>query len=958
VDPVVVLPTLRGRAAEIEAVREWARPGSDGRVRTLLMEGEAGIGKTCLLEVARAEAQRSGRSVFVGRADEIERSRPFGVLFDALGWRAAGGVALPASVRQLEAGGSNDDGGALPRSRDPDQRFRMVDAIVGALEEVALDEPVALLLDDLQWADAATLLTVNAITRWLGYLDVAILATMRPVPRTPELAQLLDRLDRDGARHLELGPLDDRAVAELATDVVGAAPGAALRAAVASAAGNPLLATELLHALVDEGSPMVVDGGADLERVVVPPSLRATINRRLAFLGGDVLALLNHASVLGTVFSLADIAAVTGVGASDLARRLRPAVQAGLLVDDAERLRFRHDLVRSAIYEDQPVAMRAALHVEAAQRLAAAGASSLQVAEHIVLGGTSADATTIERLHEAAREVGRQAPATAVRLLEHALEMSGGGVDRRAAMLADLVTALLWSGRPQDAEQRAREGLRVGHGGPDQGLLRLGLVQALSVQGRHRDLIDEVERAVRTQGVREAEASAMLAEAANAQLLSGNVRTAETTARDAVSLGRSVVSEGVAVGLMILSDVARGRGEFEHALDHAQEAVEATERRGGAAHGWRPEIFLAMALRELDRFDEADAALQRGRIADEERGHVAFLPVYGYELATGHFLSGRWDEAVTEAERALALADEVGLAMLRSWPRCLLALIAVHRGDLEAAAAHLADVEPVDPAASTAGVPQSPREALARSLLAEANGDAAAALALLQRAWDDHGGRGNVTALSQLAPDLVRLALASRDPTTAAGVALAVEHAAQLQPVTSVVASAWRCRGLVDADADMLVAAATHLAGSPRRFEHAHACEAAAAALARADRRREAKPLFDAAIDTFDEMGAQHAAASALASARTLGIGRRRRGARTRAAHGWEALTPSETEVVALAADGLTNPEVGRRLFISRRTVQSHLSSAFRKLEITSRVELAALVARRGGAPNERNRSP
>jgi len=955
VDPVVVLPTLRGRAAEIEAVREWARPGSDGGVRVLLVEGEAGIGKTCLLEVARAEAQRLGRSVFVGRADEIERSRPFGVLFEALGWRAAGGVTVPASVRQHEEGGSDGDGGAFPRSRDPDQRFRMVDAIVGALEEVALDEPVALLLDDLQWADASTLLTLNAITRWLGYLDVAILATMRPVPRTRELARLVDRLDRDGARHLELGPLDDRAVADLATDVVGASPGAALRAAVASAAGNPMFATELLRVLADEGSLVVVDGRAELERVVVPPSLRATINRTLAFLGADALALLSHASVLGTAFSLADLAAVTGVGASDLTRRLRPAVQAGLLVDDAGRLRFRHDLVRSAIYEDHPVAMRAALHVEAAQRLAAAGASSLQVAEHIVLGGTSADATTIDRLHEAAREVGRQAPATAVRLLEHALEMSGGGFDRRAAMLADLVTALLWCGRPQEAEQRAREGLRMGSDAPCQGLLWLGLVQALSVQGRYRALIDEVERALRTHGVTEAEASTMLAEAANAHLLSGDVRTAETTAREAVSLGRSVGSEGVAAGLMILSDVARGRGEFQGALDHALEAVEVTERRGGVVHGWRPEIFLAMALRELDRFDEAHAAIQRGRIADEERGHVTFLPVYGYELATGHFLSGRWDEAVTEADRALALADEVGLVMLRSWPRSLLALIAVQRGDLEAAAAHLADLDPVDPAASSAVGLQPPREALARSLLAEANGDAAAALVLLQRAWDGHGGRGNVSALSQLAPDLVRLALASGDRTTAAGVTLAVEHAARRQPVTSVVASAWRCRGLVDADADVLVRAAEHLAESPRRFEHAQACEAAAAALARADRRSEAKPLFDAAIDAMGAMGAQRAAASALASARTLGIGRRRRGARTRAAYGWEALTPSETEVVALAADGLTNPEVGRRLCISRRTVQSHLSSAFRKLEITSRVELAALVARRGRTPGERD---
>ena len=236
-------------------------------------------------------------------------------------------------------------------------------------------------------------------------------------------------------------------------------------------------------------------------------------------------------------------------------------------------------------------------------------------------------------------------------------------------------------------------------------------------------------------------------------------------------------------------------------------------------------------------------------------------------------------------------------------------------------------------------------------MLSEANGDGSTALVLLQRAWDVHGGRGTIAALSQLAPDLVRLALAARDRTTAEGVTRSVEHAARRQPVPSITATAWRCRGLVDADADLLVRAAERLAGSPRTFEHAQACEAAAAELARAGRHSEAKALFDAAIDAFDEIGAQRAAASALASARGVGIGRKR------PAYGWEALTPSEIEVVSLAADGLTNPEVGRRLFISRRKVQTHLSSAFGKLEITSRVELAALVTRRGRGPDERDES-
>ena len=316
-------------------------------------------------------------------------------------------------------------------------------------------------------------------------------------------------------------------------------------------------------------------------------------------------------------------------------------------------------------------------------------------------------------------------------------------------------------------------------------------------------------------------------------------------------------------------------------------------------------------------------------------------------------MAGRWDEAATEADRAISLADEVGLVMLGSWPRSLLALIGLHRGNLGEAAAQLADYEHLDPSVSSPVGPQSPRLAIARCLLREAYGDPSTGLVVLRRAWDVHARRGTMAALVLLAPDLVRLALASGDRTTAEAVARAIEHAARRQPGVAVVATAWRCRGLVDGDADMLVRAADHLARGPRRFEQAQACEAAAAELARAGRQREAKPLFDAAIDVFEGAGASRAAASALASARSLGIGRKRRGARKRPTLGWEALTPSEHEVVSLVADGLMNPEVGQRLFISRRTVQTHLSSAFRKLEITFRVELAALVARRGQASDE-----
>ena len=467
-------PRLWGRDAEIGAIRAWARPGSDGSVRVLLLEGEAGIGKTRLLKAARTHALAAGRTVFVGSVDELERTRPFGALFEALGWRPANPTGLPEALRPLVAAESDGDS-RLPHPRDPDLQYRVADAIVATIEEAALQGPLALLLDDLQWADESTLVALNALTRWLGYLDVAVLATLRPVPRARELARLMERLARSGGRHLTLGPLDERAVAGLVTDTLGATPGATVEAAVAGAAGNPLFVTELLRVLREEGALAIADGRAEVELGAVPPSLRAAVLRTLGFLEPDGIDMLRRASVLGTVFSLADLATVTEVRGSDLTARLRPAIQAGLLVADGERLRFRHALVRAAVYEDRLVAVRAALHLEAATRLSAAGASALRVADHLLLGVTAGDASAIGSLHQAAREAGRQAPATAVRLLERALDLAPADDGRRAGMLADLVIALQGSGRPKDAETWAREGLRLeSDAGPPGPLRRRG----------------------------------------------------------------------------------------------------------------------------------------------------------------------------------------------------------------------------------------------------------------------------------------------------------------------------------------------------------------------------------------------------------------------------------------------------------------------------------------------------
>jgi DNA-binding CsgD family transcriptional regulator len=935
----VDLQALHGRLAELTRLEAHLDRVASGSFQAVVVEGEAGIGKSRLLNAALELARGRGFHVLLGRGDEIERTRPFGPFLEALASAADAEGPEQAGVAAVLTSGSAATEMPLEPTRDPGLQYRVVDAFVDLVERLALAGPVVLALEDVHWADTSTLLTIRSLARRLKYVSVALLVTLRPLPRAPELERLVAVLAADGADQLLLAPLGEHAVVELVRELTGAEPAARLLEEVAGAAGNPLFVSELVQALADEGAIEVVDGWAEVREVSLPPSLRLTILRRLSFLSEATLDLLRVASVLGSAFSLRDLSDLLASPAARLLPSVREAIRAGVLEDRDARLRFRHDLIREAIYEDLPQNTRAALHLDAGRRLAAAGAPALQVAEQLALGARPGDAQAVEWLHEAAREEARRAPAVAAELLERALALTGGSSELRDRVLADLVTTLLWSGRPKEAEARAREALAVGPPPELEGIVRLGLVEALSAQGRHEDVIAEAERAVGDGALPAEIRSQLQAEAANALGFFDELEAAERAAREAVAIAPAG-GDGATLGLLVLSDVHRVRGELDQSLEHASEALRLAGHRTGRRPRWPPEVFLGMALSGLDRYTEAHEALRAGREADERVGNVSYLPVYHYLSAAMLFGTAQWDDAVAQAESGLGLADEVGLGMLQSWPSELLARIAVHRGDLETAAAWLAAIE-------IGGGAE--RATPAHALLEEARGDTAGALLALGRAWDRDAARGVVYRRRAIGPDLVRLALAAGERERAEAVALGLEDAAALAAVPSLEGAALRCRGLLKGDLDLLMRAVEAYERGPSAFACATTREDAAAALARAGRIPEAKASFEQALAVYDEVGARYDTGRVLATMRELGIGRKRRGARKRPLSGWHSLTPSELEVVGLAAQGLTNPEIGRRLFISRRTVQTHLAHAFRKLDVSSRVELAAEAARRGG---------
>ena len=252
---------------------------------------------------------------------------------------------------------------------DQGLRFRVVDAFADLAEELALSGPLVIGLDDLQWADPSSLLTLATVGRRLAYLPVALVGCFRPSPRVAELDRLAGVLEDAGAWHFTVRPLAAAAVAE----TVAAEPGPRLLARISGAAGNPLFVTELVGALVQEGAIETAGGRAEAAELTLPPTLRLTILRRLSFLPEDTLQELRVASILESGFSLADLATVTGRPAVQLSVVLAGAIRARVLEDDGTVLRFRHDLIREAIYADLPASVLRDLHREAGQRLARSG---------------------------------------------------------------------------------------------------------------------------------------------------------------------------------------------------------------------------------------------------------------------------------------------------------------------------------------------------------------------------------------------------------------------------------------------------------------------------------------------------------------------------------------------------------------------------------------------------------
>lgn len=924
---------LIGRDGELSRLAGWVREVAAGRGRAVLVEGEPGIGKSAVVRAGCAFAADSGCQVYWGAGDELGQALPLLPLLDGLRITTSAPDPRRGAIAELLRG---DLGNGA------DLAAAAAEQLLGLVEQLCQAHPTVLVVDELQWADRTTVTVWSRLARSVRQLPLLLIGVMRPVPRRDDLRAL--RRMVEPAERLRLGRLAEPAAIELVATLAGGKPGDQLQQLADGAAGNPLYLTELIDALARSSCLAVDDAGiAELTGGPTPDSLPEAIADRLGFLPEPVRTVLRAAALLGVAFSVADLAIVAGAELAALLPALDEARAAGVLVEAGDDLAFRHTLIRTALYDEMPVAVRVAWHQAAARELAQAGAPVGRVARQLLPAMTTAKdvqepvpAWVVHWLRDAASPLIGQAPAVAVAILRRAVvDAPDAEIGVLSCRLAD---ALYRAGDVAEAERVACRALqRVS----DPGLLvdlHTTVTQCRGMTGRSAESLAALNEAMTRPGFQARHRARLLVLAARTHRNLGQVDTADRVATAALAEANPIEDRwAVGWALHVLSLVAMMRGEWTQALP-------VFERAMAVAQGDPALIDLSLLLRinqavtlgALDRFPEALAAAEGARELADRTGSVVRL--IQAQSALGQLLlgTGRWDDALAEVD---VVPDDLKDPSVVCCDHGVAAIIHFHRGEAAAARRHL-DV--AAPYADRIGDRVVGPLVRARAIAFEQEGASDQALAALTARLTSED------EVEDLLGDATRLAVATGD----AGVAIAARvHAITAgSDVPRRRALGLYCRGLVERDAATLLRAADGYRDACRPLPRAQALEAAAIAFAEAGDRGSARAAFTRALDLYSELSAQWDTARLRARFREFGIRRGPQVKHRQATHGWDSLTPTEATIAALVVEGLSNPQIAARQFSSPRTVATHVSHILAKLGVHSRIDIAREAARHDSA--------
>jgi DNA-binding CsgD family transcriptional regulator len=934
--------TLVGRERELAAADAAIADVTGAESRVLAVLGETGIGKSALLDALHDRAAAAGMLVLDGRAAEHERDVPFGLVVDALDDHVA-----TLHPRRIESVGADlaavlpsaaSSAGSALAAPGAQERFRCHRALRALLEMLGRERPVALLLDDLHWADDASIELVLHLLRRPARAPHLLAFALRPMEPAPRILHATRAAA--GGRLLSLAPLAHEASLEL----IGHVGDAALRERLArEAAGNPLYLQELARVAREPGDAL-------------PPTLLAAVRLEVGAMPAAARALLDGAAVAGDPFDPELAAAAAGRDAVDALVPLDQLVAADLVcaTGDGRAFRFRHPLLRRAVYDAVPPAWRLAAHERVAAALQARGAGASVCAFHVEKCARPGDATAVALLREAATAAADTAPATAARwyaagarLLPHAER------EQRAALLGPMALALANAGRLHESREALMDVLALlpSDRTPD----RLALVaQCAGVEhllGRHGDAHRRLLAALAD--APPAARAALALEMAAAGFYAGDAAAmrdwAGRAARDAD--GQDALRAG-AEGLGALG--AQRTGDAEAAATLLARAIDRLARIDDPeiGAGLKGAVHVATAALLGERFEDGYATLDRALSvarATRQDGFLGRLAITRAQFQQQRLNLGEALADVEVAEEGARLQGVRSLLHQALWTKALLHHDRGEGSDAERTAAESAELlDVLEPSTLTrtgrCAVAAVHEEQDAERCIREMTAAGGPMLEGVDETWR-----------TWLLLVLVRAAIATERLDQAhEWCAELVRHAeAMALPAGAVRGACARAEILLatgePVEAGRVALAAAEQAGriGARRDELA-ARLLAGRALAAAGDRTEAVAVLRAVTVDAARGGALLWRDVAARELRRLGSRISVENRRAVGAAGPRSLTVRELDVARLVAEGRANKQVAAALFLSEKTVEHHLSRVYAKYGVRSRAELTAVFAREG----------